>query len=109
MSEETKGKTNGTGTVGFNVRLQAVEHTALPVLANYTHVNVAQGVACVDFGFIEPALLADVGKHSQKGETLPNHIKGSLATRVVLPIDSLIRLQQQLSQILMRLNGEVVR
>jgi hypothetical protein len=100
LAEEINANKNGTRTVTLNVRLKSPEHTDLPVVSNYTDVRVAQGVAYVNFGFVEPALLMEVGKCSQKGETVPQHIEGSLTTRVALPLDALLRLQQQLSQLL---------
>ena len=105
MSEETGTMTKGSSSaIALNVRLKPVEHTDQPVLANYTYAGTAQGVAYVDFGFIEPALLGAILQRAQKGESLPKSLEGSLATRVALPLDALIRLQQQLTQILIGLN-----
>jgi hypothetical protein len=81
MAEEKNAKTNGTRTVALNVRLKPAEHNHLPVVANYSHVHVAQGIAHVNFGFIEPSLLLEMGTRSRKGESLPQNMEGSLATR----------------------------
>lgn len=107
MAEEKNAKTNGTRTVALNVRLKPAEHNHLPVVANYSHVHVAQGIAHVNFGFIEPSLLLEMGTRSRKGESLPQNMEGSLATRVALPLDALLRLQEQLSQVLSALNGKL--
>jgi hypothetical protein len=107
MAEEIKGMTNGVRTVALNVRLKRTDPTHLPVVANYTNVRVAQGMAHVNFGFIEPSLLIAMGARARKGESVPQSMEGFLATRVVLPIDALLRLQQQLSQVLSALNGEL--
>jgi hypothetical protein len=48
-----------------NVRLKPSESSSHPRATNYTNVGVAQGIAYVDFGFIEPALL---GGHCQDGK-----------------------------------------
>ena len=109
MANEINAKTNGTKTIALNVRLKPVDHTNLPVVANYTDVNVAQGIAYLNFGFIEPAQLIEVGKQSQHDGTVPKHMEGTLMTRVVLPLHSLLRLQQQLSQTLVGLSEKVSR
>ncbi len=44
--------------IALNVRLKPSDSSAHPRVANYTHVGVAQGIVYLDFGFIEPALLA---------------------------------------------------
>jgi hypothetical protein len=100
MAEDINGKTNGARSVAVSVELKNAEHITLPVIANYTDINVVQGVAYLNFGFIEPALLMEVGKRSKKEDTAPTRIEGSLTTRVAIPLDSLLRLQQQLTQVL---------
>ena len=42
-----------------SVRLHPVEQSDQPIMANCSTVSVAQGIAYLDFGFIEPALLAN--------------------------------------------------
>ena len=46
-------------TIALNVRLKPRESSAHQRATNYTNVGVAQGIAYVDFGFIEPTPLAD--------------------------------------------------
>jgi hypothetical protein len=104
MADEMNTKTNGTRTIALNVRLKPAEHINLSVVANYTDINVSQGIAYLNFGFIDPALLTEVGKKSQNGETVPKHMECSLVTRVALPLDGLLRLQQELSQLFVRLH-----
>ena len=41
-------------TIALNVRLKPSEPSAHPRATNYTNVGVAQGIAYLDFGFIEP-------------------------------------------------------
>jgi hypothetical protein len=103
LAEEINANKNGARTVTLNVRLKSAEHTELPVVSNYTDVHVAQGIAYVNFGFLEPGMLTEVGKHARNGEAVPKHIEGSLTTRVAIPLDSLLRLQQQLTQVLANL------
>ena len=49
-------------TIAFNVRLKPSESSAHPRATNYTNVAVAQGIAYLDFGFIEPTLLAAIAE-----------------------------------------------
>ena len=81
------------------VRLRPVEQSDQPIMSNFTTVSVAQGIAYLDFGFIEPALLATVMVASQHGKTVPEHVEGKLVARVSLGLDVLGRLQHQMQQI----------
>ena len=49
-------------TIAFNVRLKPSESSAHPRATNYMNVAVAQGIAYLDFGFIEPTLLAAIAE-----------------------------------------------
>jgi hypothetical protein len=82
-----------------NVRLQAVDQSDQPIASNVATVTVAQGIAYVDFGFIEPALLARVALDSQHGKTLPEQVDGKLVVRVSLGLDVMARLQGQMQQV----------
>jgi hypothetical protein len=44
----------------LNLCLKPSESSAHPCATNYANVAVAQGIAYVDFGFIEPTLLAAI-------------------------------------------------
>ena len=44
-------------TSAWNVRLKPSDSSAHPRAAHYTNIGVAQGMAYLDFGFIEPACL----------------------------------------------------
>ena len=99
MAEVNHSKHQGEKAVAVNVRLKPVGQFDQPALVNYTHVGLAQGFAYVDFGFLEPALLSAVLQRVQQGEALPPHLEGARAARVALPLDALVRLHQQLAQI----------
>lgn len=71
-----------------------------PHQANYSHVGVAQSIAYVDFGFIEPALLGAIAKIAKDGQAAPKVIDGQLVTRVVMGVDVLARLHQQIQYVL---------
>jgi hypothetical protein len=87
-------------TIALNVRLKPSESSAHPRATNYTNVGVAQGIAYVDFGFIEPTLLAAIAKTAKDGQSAPKGLEGSLVTRVAMGVDVLARLQQQIQQVL---------
>ena len=90
-------------TISLNVRLKPSESSAHPRATNYTNVGVAQGIAYVDFGFIEPALLGAVAKTAKDGQAAPKGLEGHLVTRVAMSVDVLARLHQQIQQVLISL------
>ncbi len=90
-------------TIALNVRLKPSEPSAHPRAANYSNVGVAQGIAHLDFGFIEPAVLAAIAKTAKDGQAAPKGLDGHLVTRVAMPLDALVRLQQQIQQVLVGL------
>ncbi len=95
---ETKDK-----TIALNVRLKPSEPSAHPRATNYTNVGVAQGIAYLDFGFIEPTLLAAVAKTAKDGQAAPKGLDGMLVTRVAMSVDVLARLHQQIQQVLVNM------
>lgn len=90
-------------TIAFKVRLKPSESSAHPRATNYTNVGVAQGIAYLDFGFIEPTLLAAIAKTAKDGQAAPKGLEGALVTRVAMSVDVLARLHQQIQQILVGL------
>ncbi len=90
-------------TIALNVRLKPSEPSAHPHSANYTNVGVAQGIAYLDFGFIEPILLAASAKTAKDGQAVPKGLDGTLVTRVAMGVDVLARLHQQIQQVLVGL------
>lgn len=87
-------------TIAFNVRLKPSESFAHPRATNYTNVGVAQGIAYLDFGFIEPTLLAAIAKAAKGGQAAPKGLDGALVTRVPMGVDVLARLHQQIQHVL---------
>jgi hypothetical protein len=90
-------------TLSLNVRLKPSESSAHPRATNYTNVGVAQGIAYVDFGFIEPALLGAIAKTAKDGQAAPKGLEGHLVTRVAMSVDVLARLHQQIQHVLVGL------
>jgi hypothetical protein len=89
--------------IALSVRLKPVEHSDQPHAANYTNVGVAQGIAYLDFGFIEPALLGAIAHTTKNGQPAPKAIDGRFVTRVAMGADVLVRLHQQIQHILVGL------
>jgi len=67
---------------------------------NYASVSVAQGIAYVDFGSIEPTLLVAITKTAKDGQAAPKGLDGALLTRVAMSVDVLARLHQQIQRVL---------
>src|SRR5215813_15424963 len=86
--------------LALNVRLKSSDSSAHPRAANYTNVGVAQSIAYVDFGFIEPSLLGAIAKTAKDGQAAPKGIDGQLVTRVAIGVEVLARLHQQIQQVL---------
>lgn len=87
----------------LNVRLKPSESSAQPRATNYTNVGVAQGIAYVDFGFIEPTVLAAIAKTAKDGQAAPKGLDGTLVTRAAMGVDVLARLHQQIQHVLIEL------
>ncbi len=63
-------------TIALNIRLQPSDSSAHPRAANYTNVAIAQGMAYLDFGFIEPAMLAAFARTAKSDQTGPKGLEG---------------------------------
>jgi hypothetical protein len=87
-------------TIALNVRLKPSEFSGRPHATNYTNVGVAQGIGYVDFGFIEPTLLAAIANIAEDGQTAPKCLECTLVSRVAMSVDVLARLHQQIQQVL---------
>ena len=89
--------------IALNVRLQPSEPSAHPRATNYTNVGVAQRIAYVDFGFIEPTLLVAIAKTAKDSQAAPKRLEGALVIRLAMGVDVPARLHQQIQQILVSL------
>lgn len=91
--------------VALNVRLSPSDSSAHPLVTNYSNVGMAQGVAYIDFGFIEPALLAAFAKSPKNGPAAPKRLDGHMVTRVGMDVLALVRLHKQIQQVLIGLQS----
>lgn len=90
-------------TCALNVWLKSSDSSAQPRAANYANVGVAQGMAYLDFGFIEPATLAAIAKTTKDGQAAPKGLDGYFVSRVAMDVSALARPQQQIQQVLVGL------
>src|SRR5262245_8511494 len=86
--------------INLGINLVPAQQSDQPVLANFSLVNVAPGMAFIDFGFIEPRVLAALPSMALSGGKMPERIDGRLAVRVAIGFDAVQSLQQQLARIL---------
>ena len=90
---------------GMGIRLAPVGDSDQPVVANYTAVNLSPGMVFVDFGFLEPGMLAALPRVAKEGGKLPERLNGKLAVRVAMGYDAMANLHQQLGRVLAGLNA----
>lgn len=93
-------------SAAVNVTLRGGEQASHPALANYTTVGVAQGLVYLDFGFLEPAMLAAATRAGQNGDGSSKTLEGRVTTRVAMPLDSFLRLHQQIKSVIGGLRGK---
>jgi hypothetical protein len=94
----------GQSKSSMSIRLVPVENSDQAIVANYSSINLAPSMAFIDFGFLEPAVLASLPRLARSGGKMPEKLNGRLAVRVALGYDSLAGLHQQLGQVLSSLN-----
>lgn len=98
-----QGKLDKPAAMG--IRLAPVGNSDQPVVANYTALNLSPGMVFVDFGFLDPAMLAALPRVAKQGGKLPERLNGKLAVRVAMGYDAAANLQQQLGRVLAGLSG----
>ena len=103
MAEQSITKPHNRRPVSLPIRLTTGSQNHQPALSDYTFASVAQGLAYVDFGFVEPSLMGAMHQSVHQGKALPKHLEATLTTRVVLPLETLLRFQQQLAKVVMGL------
>lgn len=106
MSAETNDKTEkadskpAAKSTQIAVRLVPANDSDRPVLANYVSLQPASGMLLLDFGFLEPAVLAALPNVARRGGKLPESLNGRLAVRVAMGYDSAVQLQNQLTRLM---------
>jgi hypothetical protein len=105
---ETEQTTNGDSTkkaVALKVRLKVVDNADRPILSNYTTLNIAPAMVYLDFGFLDPNAVTALTQTARTDKATPLTLDGKLAARVAMPLDALLRLHQQVQQVLVSLRG----
>ena len=95
-----QGTQGAQQNVQMAIQLAPVENSDQPVVANYTALNVSPGMVFIDFGFLEPAMLAALSQLAKQGGKPPERLNGKLAVRVAMGYDGLAGLHQQLGRVL---------
>jgi len=107
--KDTQGNINATAVPahgkpdrpgGMAIRLAPVNNSDQLVVANYTVLNISPGMVFVDFGFLEPGMLAALPRVAKEGGKLPERLNGKLAVRVAMGYDAVANLHQQLGRML---------
>ena len=100
VNSKPAAKQAGTENKQMGIRLAPFENSDQPIVANYCSINVSPGMAFIDFGFLEPGMLAALPRMARSGGKMPERLNGKLAVRVALGYDALANLHQQLGRVL---------
>ena len=90
----------------LQIRLRGSEQTGQPKFANYSHVGVSNNMAYLDFGFIEPAHLAQASQRLSEKNRAGKSLEGTTVTRVAMGLNDLLRLHQQVNGIIAALKAQ---
>jgi hypothetical protein len=82
--EKPLGSAQPEKAIALNVQLASGTAADQPVMANYTAVSVAQGIAHVDFGFIDPALFGTPGRAIRADKLIPKSVAGQVGLEASL-------------------------
>lgn len=99
QSAESK-EADKAATQGVSVQLAPSGQSDQPVLANVTSILPTQGIALVDFGFLEPGAVNALSQLAKAGKKVPERLNGRLAVRVALSYDVLAGLHRQIGAVL---------
>jgi hypothetical protein len=101
QSEATQGGAPAAAAPqGVNLQLIPAGTSDQPVFANLTLLHPGSGVAFIDFGFVDPGVLAQLSQLARAGQKVPERLGGRLAVRVALGYDTLAQMHQQTGQLL---------
>jgi hypothetical protein len=99
-TEAAVGTRSGAKQPAIGVRLIPTGDSDLPILSNYTRVQMSSAGVFVDFGFLEPSGLDMLARTARAGGKMPEAVQGRLAARFALTPDALLALHQQLAQVI---------
>lgn len=86
---------------GFSaVELRPVNNSDAAVVANYAALVPASGMTFIDFGFLEPLMIAAIQQSVRDGKEPPETVHGKLTARIALNYDTVVSLYNQLGQLI---------
>ncbi len=87
--------------VKVNIKMQQGEHTGQPIYSNITSVQGGQGVALVDFGFLDPQTINALNQMAKSGGQTQNQtVNARMSCRLALSVEAANQLTRQLTQLL---------
>jgi hypothetical protein len=100
VAKEETAENKETATQGVSIQLVPSGQSDQPILANVTSIHPTQGMALIDFGFLDPGALNAISQLARDGKNVPERMNGRLAARVALGYDVLAGLHQQIGRVL---------
>lgn len=82
----------------ISIRMQQGEQAGQPIYANFASTQLGQGVVIIDFGFLDPQMVAAINRLARSGEKTPDTVAAKMVCRMALSIESANNLMQQLNQ-----------
>ena len=101
MDNQTENKAQNTRqqSMQINVRMQQNANSSQPIYTNFTTVQNGQKIVIVDFGFVDPQLIATLNRMARTGEKTPDTIEATMSCRMALNLETAHQLFVQLSQL----------
>jgi len=76
----------------FRLKFIPTADSQNPVAVNCSAVNVAQGTAYVDFGFLEPQIIVGLTDALRAGKSPPDEIEAKHLLRVAMSPEAMLQL-----------------
>ncbi len=105
-SERDAVSTNGaahetSGAVQIGLRLRASDNSGRAIVSNISSVHLSSGMAFIDFGFVEHAVLSEAARVARAGgDGKPQMADGRLECRIAMGLGDVAQLARQLQQML---------
>lgn len=97
--ENKEEKAKPAARQNLAIRLVPANQSDAPVVANYASVHASQGMVFIDFGLLEPSVVAALPQAARQGK-LPEAVSGRLASRVAIGAEALRALHAQLGRLI---------
>ncbi len=91
----------GAGAVQIGLRLRASDNSGRAIVSNISSVHLSSGMAFIDFGFVEQAVLSEAARAARAGgDGKPQMADGRLECRIAMGLGDVAQLARQLQQML---------